>query len=238
VNLAGGNDDNGGEATALPQQGVQLGRGLVPAELDPREQRQTQIDGRGVQRVGQVIWSADTGAGRALSYGALLAGDVLVYYSGEFGENTVKGCSVQAYRVTAEKLEKLWSVPGPAEALDSCGLTVSGGRVFISGEKETLCLALRDGQLLAKAPVGGARTQVMFATEDRLFLQPEGRHGMQQFIMLTTNSAELRPLGASWKPPHPPTTAYSTLPIIYPVVDGRLFIRGADGIYCYDLRKK
>jgi outer membrane protein assembly factor BamB len=96
-------------------------------------------------RAGQVIWSADTGAGRALSYGALLAGDVLVYYSGEFGENTVKGCSVQAYRVTAEKLEKLWSVPGPAEALDSCGLTVSGGRVFISGEKETLCLALRDG---------------------------------------------------------------------------------------------
>ena len=38
--------------------------------------------------------------------------------------------------------------------------------------------------------------------------------------------------------PHTWTTAYANQPIVYPLVDGRLFVRGLDGIYCYDLRAK
>jgi uncharacterized membrane protein len=40
----------------------------------------------------------------------------------------------------------------------------------------------------------------------------------------------------TWRPPHTWTTAYANQPIVYPLVDGRLFVRGLDAIYCYDLR--
>lgn len=43
--------------------------------------------------------------------------------------------------------------------------------------------------------------------------------------------------GRQWLPPHSWTTAYANQPINYPLVDGRLFVRGLDAVYCYDLRK-
>lgn len=49
---------------------------------------------------------------------------------------------------------------------------------------------------------------------------------------------ELKELGPPWLPTNVDTTAYNSQPIIYPVVDGRLFARGGDGVYCYDLRQQ
>jgi hypothetical protein len=92
----------------------------------------------------------------------------------------------------------------------------------------------------------------MFAADGRLFIQPEGRHGKQSFFMLAADPKDFRvigsaagPKGAShsvgvehqWLPPHSWTTAYANQPIVYPLVDGRLFVRGSDAIYCYDLRR-
>lgn len=37
--------------------------------------------------------------------------------------------------------------------------------------------------------------------------------------------------------PHLPTTSYE-VPLVSPIVDGRMFIRGGEGIHCYDLRRK
>jgi hypothetical protein len=41
-----------------------------------------------------------------------------------------------------------------------------------------------------------------------------------------------------WSPNIPHTTSYAARNINHPIVDGRMYIRGGDGIYCYDLRKK
>ncbi len=38
-----------------------------------------------------------------------------------------------------------------------------------------------------------------------------------------------------WHPPGAETTSYHN-PLYYPVIDGRIFIRQEDGVYCYDLR--
>ena len=45
------------------------------------------------------------------------------------------------------------------------------------------------------------------------------------------------PHGDFWVPPHPTTTAYNGQPLVSPIVEGRIFMRGGDGIYCYDLRR-
>jgi hypothetical protein len=56
--------------------------------------------------------------------------------------------------------------------------------------------------------------------------------------MLRADPKDFRamPGPAEWRPTHPHTTAYANHPISTPLVDGRLFVRGSDAIYCYDLR--
>jgi len=55
VNLARRENDHGGKVAAQGQQGMQLDRGLVAAELGPREKRETQIDGGRVQGIGRLF---------------------------------------------------------------------------------------------------------------------------------------------------------------------------------------
>ena len=128
-----------------------------------------------------------------------------------------------------------------------------GQHVYISAARESFCLKLSSGkQVAAVENVGGARTQTAFVADGRLFIQPEGRHGSQSFLMLSANPQDFRayasqsngsikhPVGSEyqWRPPHTWTTAYANQPIVYPLVDGRLFVRGLDAIYCYDLRAR
>ena len=42
--------------------------------------------------------------------------------------------------------------------------------------------------------------------------------------------------GGTQRFPHQPTTSYE-VPLVSPIVDGRIFVRGGEGIYCYDLRR-
>ena len=188
----------------------------------------------------------------------LLAGDVLLGYS-TLKENVKPGendgiAVVHAYRVSAKGLEKAWSTPGLAPTIDTVGLAVHGEYVYVSAAATTFCLKLATGEVAAKVDnVGGARTQTAFVADGRLFIQPEGRHGKQAFFMLDAEPKNFRVLGRElttkgaghsvggqwqWLPPHSWTTAYANQPINYPLVDGRLFVRGLDAIYCYDLRKK
>jgi outer membrane protein assembly factor BamB len=70
---------------------------------------------------------------------------------------------------------------------------------------------------------------------DRLLLSPEGQHGTARLVFM---DGQLKDLGPLWLPPNVDTSAYNSQPIVYPVADGRVFVRGGDGLYCYDLRTK
>lgn len=70
----------------------------------------------------------------------------------------------------------------------------------------------------------------------RLLLSPEGQHGTQHLQLL--DATDLRLIGKPWSPPNNSTTAYAVHSIAYPVIAGRLFVRGMDGLYCYDLRQQ
>ena len=134
--------------------------------------------------------------------------------------------------------------------MDKLALAIASGHAYVAGSQETFCLKLDTVEKVGTAKVGGARTQTMFAADGRIFIQPEGRHGGQSFLMLdgdprsfrllpaSASGGELKHAGADqWVPPHVPDTAYANHPVGYPLVDGRLFVRGHDGLYCYDLRK-
>lgn len=186
----------------------------------------------------------------------LLSGDLLIGYSLNKdnvrpGEND--GLAViHASRVAATGLEAAWTTPPLAPVIDTIGMASDGEHLYVSAAHESFCLKLTSGkQVAAVENVGGARTQTAFVAHGRLFVQPEGRHGSQSFLMLDADPYAFRAfpvpqtdgglnhaVGAEfqWRPPHTWTTAYANQPIVYPLVDGRLFVRGLDAIYCYDLR--
>jgi hypothetical protein len=129
-------------------------------------------------------------------------------------------------------------------------MTERDGYLYVTGFQEVWVLETKTGKVIAKVPgAGGQATHILFTAEDRVFIYPEGRHGGTYVTMLTAAGPETRLLNediqetvqeakwkGTWTVPHPSTTAYAVQQLIHPVVDGRLFMRGADGIYCYDLR--
>lgn len=207
---------------------------------------------------GKVVWreKVDFLTGYAFP---LRSGDLLVGYSlrkdhqGKPGEND--GFAViHAYKISHKGLTQAWETAPLAPVIDTVGLAVQGEYVYVTTAAEAFCLSLTKGETIRTVKgVGGARTQTAFLADGRLFLQPEGRHGKQSFFMLDADPKNFQLLGApakdpakvnhpvgegrQWLPPHSWTTAYANQPVNYPLVDGRLFVRGLDGVYCYDLRK-
>ncbi|MFM8469156.1 MAG: PQQ-binding-like beta-propeller repeat protein, partial [Limisphaerales bacterium] len=220
-----------------------------------RPKQKGQPDRTWVARVeatdGRVRWRAEVEFERDYRL-PLLTGDLLVGYRfGAAAANNVttgQANTLLAYRLGADGLQPAWRLTGLPAVVDSYGLAAHGGRAFLSGEKEIWAIALADGRVTARvAGTGGARTQVLWTAGDRLFLCPEGRHGSCWLTMLDTRDGGLRLLGAeefkhldwrgAWPVANSFTTAYSQHQLIHPVVAGRLFVRGGDGLYCYDLRQ-
>jgi outer membrane protein assembly factor BamB len=122
-----------------------------------------------------------------------------------------------------------------------CRPQIVGDRLFLSGNYWTDCFDARSGKRLARLEAEGGVFNAghLLAAHGRLFSIVDGKHGTTRIAMYTTEPNNFRPTGPDrvWVPPHANTTSYG--PYMYhPVVDGRIFIRGHDAIYCYDLRKQ
>jgi outer membrane protein assembly factor BamB len=74
----------------------------------------------------------------------------------------------------------------------------------------------------------------MLALPGLFIPHPDSQHGSTK--LFTIPAAVGAPCGPMWSPPHPHATTYEVA-MSHAWVDGRLFIRGADAVYCYDLRK-
>ena len=206
---------------------------------------------------GAIVWRQPVGYLTGYTF-PLLAGDLLVGYS--LNKEKVKPGEndglviLHAYEITADGLQPAWTTKPLAPIIDTIGMAIDSQHIYISAAREAICIKLATGETVAGVEnVGGARTQTAFVAGGRLFIQPEGRHGRQSFLMLSANPQDFRAFATSqadgmikhhvgaeyqWRPPHTWTTAYANQPIVYPLVDGRLFVRGLDAIYCYDLRTR
>jgi outer membrane protein assembly factor BamB len=149
------------------------------------------------------------------------------------------GFALAAYRWADDGMRPLWKWQCPVPAVDRLGVAAAAGRLFVSAESHVFCLDLASGKELARVEgAGGARNQEAWLAEGRLFINPEGRHGGYTLHMLTSDPKDFRILTANWDPPQAQTTAYANMGNPSPVVDGRLFMRGKDAVYCYNLRAK
>lgn len=133
---------------------------------------------------------------------------------------------------------------------------IGDGKVWVSMPSGYTVFDLATGNELARldAP-GGSNEGTAEFVDGRLFTRLEGSHGSGPWTWLSFRDGKLvlatvedPAQGAKdknspdapavvWTGVHPLTSSYHSKPMLFPVVDGRMFIRGADGVYCYDLRK-
>jgi len=184
---------------------------------------------------GKVLWKQEAVilAGAPLS--AVVAGDVLLAAA-----RAAKGAQpcYTGWQLSQTGARQVWKdEPFPPD--ENIPVTVAGGKAYLLGAQYIRVLDAATGRKCGErkfAPgEGGPGSNAWLGVAGRrLLFIPEGQHGRPHYMLL---DSDLKTVGSIWAPTHTETTAYNSQPVICPVVDGRVFIRGGDGIYCYDLRR-
>lgn len=177
-------------------------------------------------RTGKELWRVELG--KKPTKGVSVFGDRMF---------AVAGGQCVAWKLGVAKAERAWAVPA-AYACEHCPPTANGKYVALGGPKESRLLDAETGKELAayKGPGPSNEGHVAFF-EDRVLLSLDGSHGHSEMVVLGA-TPETFGRGQKWSQPHPQTTSYHNKFMTFPMVEGRIFFRGHDGVYCYDLRKK
>ena len=143
-----------------------------------------------------------------------------------------KNGEVSCFRITPEKVEKIWSLDRKYQ-MPWGGYfypVIYRGHVYFAsgGESSVVCVRLVDGKVVGESPnMGGGHTgggASLIAGEGRTF---------SQGMCVTGVADNTKLLQAPWRVAF--AIGYLT-PIDPALADGRLFLRDKTGIVCYDLR--
>lgn len=185
---------------------------------------------------GKALWQQETSLLAVAPLSAVVSGDMLIAAppAPKGGPNVVR---YEGWKLSETGAVRVWQ---DAELTpdENVPVTVTDGRAYLLGRQMIRVLDVATGKRVAERKFeqhGPGSNAWLGVAGDRLLFLPEGQHGTARLQFL---DRELRELGPLWLPWNVDTTAYNSQPIIYPVVDGRIFIRGGDGVYCYDLRKQ
>jgi outer membrane protein assembly factor BamB len=183
---------------------------------------------------GKTIWNQETDLAVHAPLSAVIAGDVLMAappLNKQDGTFRFRGL-----QLSESGVKELWQA-APFAPDENMPITIVGDRAFLLGKQTIHVVEIATGKTVAERNFTshgpGSNAWLGIVGERFLFL-PEGQHGTAQLGFLDRN---LKSLGSLWLPTNTDTTAYNSQPVVYPIVDGRLFVRGGDGVYCYDLRK-
>jgi outer membrane protein assembly factor BamB len=241
-----------------PETGSELWKGTCSAVSDPQRwvhgSAEYAFVNNGIDysclepKTGKELWKlGPTSGGKLLGFTFWINGDTVAVLEGKDAkaDSRKDSLSIILYRLTPQKAEKIWEVPapGPLEgrwadvfALDKY-VAVFG--ITLTRETKSWLLDKATGKEVAVAAVGGTENHGWVEmAEDRFFVKPDGVHGGIHINMMGATPETFKVMGkGGWGPKFPHTSSYAFKPTTMPIVDGRMYIRGADGIYCYDLRK-
>ena len=143
-----------------------------------------------------------------------------------------------AIQLAVEQATERWAVPCPWSNGNIAPIASAGGLVCTAGGKEARLFDVVSGKPVAACPVptGPFNEGMVESIEDRFLMTQDGSHGAQGVSMVPAAADGFRQMGQQTLFRHLQTCSYHNMPMTRAYVDGRLFIRGMDGIYCYDLR--
>ena len=136
-----------------------------------------------------------------------------------------KKIGLAAYRLTKNEANLVWSFP-MSERRSQSSPVIYGGHVYLTGGEWHMCVELPTGKLKWKESRQSTISSPVIADGKMIALEKKG----SDLVMIDTDTKKHRELGktrikAMWCPS----------PVI---VDGKLYLRMADNISCYDLRAK
>jgi len=212
---------------------------------------------------GKVLWTLPINVvtiGRGLGPGGItISGDRMFVYqdNGTGKKNAEIKPALAAYQLTPNQPpQQLWQVtdsvllkndpllkendPNNMGCIhgESVPVVVRGKFVFTP---DLRVLDLATGKVLGQAkgprPANGGYMQVI---EDLVLVREDGTHGGIRcgFYKVGADGSVVSFTAEPWKPPFGGGTTSYHHPIFYPLVDGRIFLRQQDGIYCWDVRAK
>ncbi len=207
---------------------------------------------------GETVWRLDLpnqperavavrSAGRGLGSGGIsVFGDTLLAYVDETDpaaqSNAERAASLKphlaAWRLGGGEPILAWTVPVETLHGGNVPVVVRDRYVFAA---DLQVIRLADGQVVARGegskPGNGGYLQAM---EDLVFVRRDGTHGRIESAVYRVaengSVTNLTPEG-HWAPPIGGGTTSYHHPIMYPMVEGRMFLRQFDGVYAWDLRK-
>ncbi len=173
---------------------------------------------------GRIVWQQN-GAGSS-TYQFVLHEDFLV---------TADGC----YRLSLTGADKIWASPCVPNAKAIAVIANDIAWFPCNHDGYVVGIDLASGAEVARTDFEGERPDegAMWAGYGRVIIDPSTQHNTTQYNMFPDSPENFAEMGSEWRPPHIHATTYST-PMQHALVDGRFYIRGLDGIYCYDLRKE
>lgn len=156
----------------------------------------------------------------------------------------------KAWRAGKDSLTQLWDVTIEKDCAHGYRMAIRGDTIYaisnVNGERPSkitncaIAVSLKDGLLKSYVPVThlhNASSLEIF--DDRMMVRIDSAHGGSNFWLAKLDDkgvGELPCTKTIWPGIHATTSTYNGSYDQSPIVDGRLFIRGGDGLYCYDLR--
>jgi outer membrane protein assembly factor BamB len=181
-------------------------------------------------KTGKDLWTLPSGSN---GFAPALFDDVLVLNVGD--DKSATG-QVGAIRLTPTGPQKLWELPAPYGYVTARnGVARIGDRIVLVLAERTVVVELATGKVVSEAADKKFTGSLLMSFNDRILCQPDTVHNATLLRMFGLRDGQLTVLGGDWDPPHLPSGSYE-VPWIHPLLDGRIIIRGAESIYCYDLR--
>ncbi len=177
------------------------------------------------------------------SFQAVLEGDYLVVANtstdGTDRNTPVTYGNMACYKLSPDGAALHWELQGDLGCPGNAAAAVLyNGHAYIRPPNKILIVELNSGDIKANVSFDDANWQEhhSFTMEGRYFAHPETQHKKSYIDLYDADPSNFVQMGQTWWPVHFNTTTYQT-PLSNPAADGRLFMRGHDGVYCYDLRK-
>jgi outer membrane protein assembly factor BamB len=191
---------------------------------------------------GKILWKITNGIGRNATTMCLWNNYLLAHAPSTGTPPTDKGepATVACYRIALDGFEKVWTLPLELGIWKDHPLAASDGFVYVRlAGPELLCVDIRSGKIVARTDYNTGAGATMTLGDGHLIVDRDGSHVGTSFSFFKVDplGGRLEALTRDFSPPHWHGTSYHP-PHSFPYVDGRLFVRGGDGVYCYDLRRR
>ncbi len=207
-------------------------------------------------KTGEQVWKADLAGdlsalnsrGRGLGPGGITTyGDYMVLQlaetdakaKGRSGRRDAMEHSVAGFRLTLEGPKRLWKIPMTGREGSHTKPIVHGKYLFTGGLE---VVDLETGKIVSQTKgVQPGNGGYMQAVEDVVYVRRDGTHSNIEFATYRVSpegQVTVMDSERMWVPPVGGHTTSYHHPITYPLINGRMYVRQRDGVYCWDLRAK